>query len=160
MQADFCAELLKRLKEQGVSTAVDTSGFASRSAFDKVIPYTDVFLYDFKAYDEDVHKKCTGQSNKIILENLKYLDSLGKKVEIRIPYVPNYNDDQIEKIAHFLATLTNVTKIRVLAYHNYAASKYEALGMENTLPKVLPTDAEIKKAKETLSAITGLDILS
>ena len=160
MQADFCAELLKRLKEQGVSTAVDTSGFASRSAFDKVIPHTDVFLYDLKAYDEDVHKKCTGQSNKIILENLKYLDYLGKKAEIRIPYVPNYNDNQIEKIAHFLASLKNITKIRVLAYHNYAASKYEALSMKNTLPEVLPTDAEIKKAKETLGAITGLDILS
>ena len=160
MQADFCAELLKKLKEQGITTAVDTSGFATRSAFDKVIPYTDVFLYDIKAFDEDVHIKCTHQSNAIILDNLRYLDSIGKAVEIRIPYVPDYNDDQMEKIARFLSTLKNITKIRVLAYHNYAASKYKALGMENTLPERLPTDEETKRAREIIEAITGVQVTS
>ena len=147
MQADFCVELLRRLKENGISTAVDTSGFASRAAFDKVIPYTDVFLYDLKAYDEDVHIRCTGQSNKIILENLLYLDSLGKSVEIRIPYVPGYNDTEMEKIAAFLAELKNIVRVRVLPYHSYAASKYKALGIQNTLPEKLPTDEEIDLAQ-------------
>ena len=160
MQSDFCAELLRALKERGVHTAVDTSGFAPRISFEKVAPYTDVFLYDMKAYDSDVHKKCTGQSNEIILENLKYLDSINKDVEIRIPYVPDYNDDQIEKIANFLATLKNITKIRVLAYHNYAGSKYASLNMENTLPERLPTEEEIEKAKEKIRAVTGLSVLS
>ena len=73
IQADFCAELLKELKRLGIHTAVDTCGFVSRNALDKVIPYTDVFLYDIKAYDEDIHIRCTGVSNKQILENLKYL---------------------------------------------------------------------------------------
>ncbi len=150
MQADFCAELLSRLKENGIHTAVDTCGFVTRSALDKVIPYTDVFLYDLKAYDENVHIKCTGQSNKIILENLLYLSSLGKDVEIRIPYVPDYNDDQIEKIAGFLAPLKSITKIRILPYHNYAGSKYEALGIPSTLPVRLPTDEEIEKSIETI----------
>ena len=62
--------------------------FVSRNAIDAVMPYTDVFLYDIKAIDEDVHKKCTGQSNKQILDNLKYIDDCGKNIEIRIPYVP------------------------------------------------------------------------
>ena len=155
MQADFCAELLERLKEHGVHTAVDTCGFVSKKAFDKTIPYTDIFLYDIKAYDDDVHVKCTGVSNKIILENLLYLDSLGKKIEIRIPYVPNYNDDQMEKIARFLAPFKNITKIRVLPYHNYAGSKYEALGIANTLPSRIPTDGEIDNAKRTIKNITN-----
>ena len=60
MQADFCAALLKKLKDNGINTAVDTCGFVSKDTLDKVIPYTDIFLYDFKAYDEDVHIKCTG----------------------------------------------------------------------------------------------------
>ena len=68
--SDFCAELLKELKENGVHTAVDTCGYVSRAAFNKVIPYTDVFLYDIKAYDDDVHRKCTGHGNREILENL------------------------------------------------------------------------------------------
>jgi pyruvate formate lyase activating enzyme len=160
MQADFCAELLKRLKEHGIHTAVDTCGFASRAALDKVIPYTDVFLYDVKAYDEDVHIKCTGVSNKQILENLIYLDSIGKDIEIRIPYVPDYNDGQIEKIARFLAPLKGITKIRVLPYHNYAGSKYEALNMANTLPGRLPTDEELEAARNLIKNITKFVVLS
>lgn len=158
MQADFCAELLSQLKAQGIHTAVDTCGFVSRDALDKVIPYTDVFLYDLKAYDEDVHIRCTGRSNRQILENLRYLDRLGKDIEIRIPYVPGYNDDQIEKIAHFLANLAHITKIRVLPYHNYAGSKYAALGMENTLPPQLPTEEELENARNRLRDITGLSV--
>lgn len=160
LQADFCAELLKNLKENGISTAVDTCGSVSKEALNKVIPYTDVFLYDLKAYDEDVHIKCTGRSNKQILENLEYLDSLGKAVEIRIPFVPEYNDGQIEKIAHFIAPMKCISKVRVLAYHNYAGSKYGALGMENTLPSRMPTDEELEKARDTIKSITGFADLS
>lgn len=157
VQAEFCAELLQALKEQGISTAVDTCGFVPREALDKVIPYTDVFLYDLKAYDEAVHIKCTERSNKPILENLKYLDEQGKTVEIRIPYVPDYNDGEIEKIAHFLKDFKHILRIRVLPYHNYAGSKYKALAMEHTLPERLPTDEEITNAKELLHTITGFD---
>jgi pyruvate formate lyase activating enzyme len=160
MQADFCSELLKRLKEQGVHTAVDTCGFVPKGALDKVIPYTDVFLYDIKAYDVSVHIQCTGQSNKVILDNLLYLDSLEKKIEIRIPYVPDYNDDQMEKIARFLAPLRHITKIRVLPYHNYAGSKYKALNLRNTLPEKIPTDDEIQKAKEIIKSITNFVVIS
>lgn len=147
LHADFCAALLRALKENGVRTAVDTCGFVSREAFDKVIPYTDVFLYDIKAIDPAVHKRCTGVENGRILDNLRYLDSLGKKIEIRIPYVPGYNDGEIGKIADFVKTLSSVTGVRVLKYHNYARSKYEALGMENTLPEALPTDAQMAAAE-------------
>ncbi len=148
--ADFCTELLKQLKNNGIHTAVDTCGFITREAIDKVMPYTDIFLYDFKAYDEDVHIKCTGHSNKTILENLKYIDECGKKTEIRIPYVPEYNSDQIEKTAEFMSSLKNLTKVRVLPYHNYAGSKYKSLDMENTLPKKLPEDKEIQNAIEII----------
>ncbi len=160
MHADFCAELLEKLKAQGVNTAVDTCGLVSKETLDKVIPYTDVFLYDIKAIDEDVHVKCTGCPNKIILENIKYLDERGCKIEVRYPYVPGYNDGEIEKIAEFLSGLKNITKIRVLAYHNYAGSKYDALDMENTLPTRVPTDEEMKKARELVENITNITVMS
>lgn len=150
VQSDFCAELLKALKKNGIQTAVDTCGYISRENLEKVIPYTDVFLYDLKAYDEDVHIKCTGKSNKIILENLEYLNSLGKDIEIRIPYVPDYNDSEMEKIADFLKPLNSITKIRVLPYHNYARGKYEALKIKNLLPERIPTAEEIDLAKEII----------
>lgn len=150
MQADFCAELLIELKKQGIHTAVDTCGFVSREAIEKVMPYADVFLYDLKAIDEDIHIKCTGQSNKIILDNLKYLDQCGKEIEIRIPYVPEYNSEQIKKVAVFLKDFKNLTKIRVLPYHNYAGSKYKALDMENTLPNKVPDKEEISIAEKIM----------
>lgn len=146
IQADFCAELLKKLKENGIHTAVDTCGFVGRDALDKVMPYTDVFLYDLKALDELVHIRCTGQSNKVILDNLRYIDQCQKEFEVRIPYVPGYNDDQMEKIAEFLKDLKHLKTVRVLPYHNYAGSKYDALGMENRLPGRMPDQEELIKA--------------
>ena len=158
MQANACAELLKALKQDNIHTAVDTCGFVSKETLEKVLPFTDLFLYDIKAFDESVHIKCTGQSNKIILENLKYIDSLGKKTEIRFPFVPELNSDETEKIATFLSTLNNVTGIRVLPYHNYAGTKYSSLEIKDTLPKKLPTDQEIANAKEILRA-KGIKVL-
>jgi pyruvate formate lyase activating enzyme len=149
-QADFCAALLQALKQAGVHTAVDTCGFVPRAALDKVMPYTDIFLYDLKAVDEAVHIACTGQSNAVILENLAYLDACGKQIEIRIPYVPGHNAGEIGRMAALLAPMQYVRNVRVLPYHNYAGSKYASLSMKNTLPEALPTDEEIRAAEECL----------
>ena len=154
-EADFCAELLAALKKEGVNTAVDTCGALSRSAIDKVLPYTDVFLYDVKAFDSEVHKICTGMGNENIIDNLRYIDSCQKAIEIRIPYVPGLNDTQMEKIASLLKELKNIVKVRVLPYHNYAGSKYSALGMKNTLPERLPSDEEIRVAEELFSFVNN-----
>ena len=76
-QYEFVTELFRRLKEYGISCDVDTSGFAPREALDSVLPYTDVFLYDVKQYDEAAHVRCTGVSNRLILENIRYLADKG-----------------------------------------------------------------------------------
>ncbi len=153
VQADFCAALLKGLKEAGVSTAVDTCGLIPSESLDKVIPYTDVFLYDLKAVDGGVHKKCTGADNALILDNLRYLDEKGCKIEIRIPYVPDYNDGEKEKMLSVLRELKNLVRVRVLPYHKYAGGKYDALGMENTLPEKTPTDGEIALLEREADAL-------
>lgn len=155
---EFCRELLKKLKEHGIHTAVDTCGMVSKKAIDEVLPYTDIFLYDIKAIDEDVHKKCTGQSNKQILENIKYIDSLGKALEVRYPYVPGYNSCEVEAIAEFLSGLKNLTKVRVLAYHNFAGSKYNSLDMENTMPETVPTNDEVEKARDLIRSY-GISVM-
>jgi pyruvate formate lyase activating enzyme len=79
------------------------------------------------------------------------LDNRGKATEIRIPYVPGYNDGEIAAIRDFVKTLRHVTAVRVLPYHNYAGSKYAALDMENTLPANLPEDAALDAAKKLFS---------
>ena len=69
---------------------------------------------------------------------------------MRIPFVPGFNDGEIEDIAGLLSTLKNLTKVRVLPYHNYAGSKYQSLGMENTLPETLPTKEQLENAKAVI----------
>lgn len=130
LQADFCSELLKMLKESGIHTAVDTCGFVSRDTLDKVIPYTDIFLYDVKAVNEDVHIACTGKSNALILDNLRYLDSIGKAIEIRVPVVPGYNDGELAAIHELVESINGNIKIKELKYHSISASKWGALGLE------------------------------
>ena len=152
MQADFCAELLCALKREGISTAVDTCGFVPRSALDKVMPNTDIFLYDVKAMSPDAHIRCTERDNAIIVDNIRYLASRGARIEVRIPFVPEYNDSEIEAIADLLENVPTLTAVRVLPYHNYAGSKYSALDMENKSPDRLPTDEELARAKEILRA--------
>lgn len=150
-QSKFCRELLKKLKENGVSTAVDTCGYAPRAAVDDVIPYTDTFLYDLKAANPDVHKSITGRDNTQILENLRYIDSLGKRIEIRIPFVPGYNDGEIDGIADIIAGLSSVVKIKVLPYHSYAEDKYPAIGAAKDFCSVTaPTPEQVEQVREIL----------
>lgn len=144
-QADFCAEVMKKLKYHNIHCAVDTCGCVPRSEIDKVLPYTDVFLYDIKHISEEEHKKYTGQSNKLILENLQYIDYLGKEIEIRIPLIPTINDYAIEDIALFLKDLRSVKRVKLLPYNNLAGSKYENIGMTNTMPNVNPPTDELMK---------------
>ena len=152
MQADACAALLKALKREGIRTAVDTCGYVPFSAFEKVLPYTDVFLYDVKAITPAVHQKCTGKDNALILENLARLDDAGAAIEVRIPFVPGYNADELPLIADRLRTLKNLCGVRLLPYHNMAGSKYAAVGRENTLPEALPDEKSLSAARALLRA--------
>ncbi|MBR5011215.1 MAG: glycyl-radical enzyme activating protein [Clostridia bacterium] len=153
MQPQFCKELLSFLKENGISTALDTSLYAKREALDKVLELVDIFLIDIKAIDPAIHKSCTGVSNEIILDNLRYIDSLGKKYEIRIPFVPSENGGEIEKIADFITTLKNADRVKLLAYHDLSRTKYSALALDYTMGDAKPPSRdEYEAAYETLKS--------
>ncbi len=76
------------------------------------------------------------------------LSARGCRLEIRYPLVVGYNDGEVGKIAGLLAGLKGVTGVKVLKYHNFAASRYSALGMPDTLPKALTTDADVERARK------------
>lgn len=160
-QADFAVEVAKKLFEKNISVYVDTCGYVRREVFERIIPYTDKFLYDIKAIDEDVHEKCTGHKNGIILENLKYLCEKNCNIEIRFPLVKGYNDNQCIKIGEFLKTLTGITKVKVLQYHRFAASRYDALNIKCILPDAETTFDDVENAVQILktyglNAINGI----
>ena len=149
-QPDFAVALSKKLYDRGISVYIDTCGHVKPETLKKIIPYTDKFLYDIKAIDAMVHKKCTGKDNRLILDNLKFLCDEGCTIEIRYPLVNGYNDLECENIAKFLSSLRGITKVKVLQYHSFSASRYEALGMLNTLPNTQTTLQDVEKSVSIL----------
>ena len=145
-QADFCTELLAALKCENIHTAVDTCAFVPRTAIEKVLPHTDIFLYDIKHIDDARHREGTGQGNERILENLQYIAEHGKAIEIRIPLIPGYNDGAINGIGALLSQYCAIKKVRLLKYHNLAQSKYAALGSGHVLPALSEDDCMERSA--------------
>lgn len=134
VQHDFASQLLLACKSQGWNTAIETTGFGSSEAIEKVIPYVDTVLLDIKHIDPYTHKKFTGISNEIILKNARRISQITKTV-VRVPIIPgfNYSYKDIEDIAKFVKTLNNVDTIHLLPYHTFGENKYDLLGIEYTL---------------------------
>ncbi|MCK5812458.1 MAG: glycyl-radical enzyme activating protein [Clostridiales bacterium] len=145
LQSTFSRDILIKCKESGFHTAVDSAGNVPFSNFLEVIEYTDLFLYDIKMIDEVKHKKYTGASNKLILENLIKLDKIHKNIYIRIPVIPTINADlkSISDIAQFLKPLKNIKKVELLPYHQIGISKYESLSKEYLLSNISPPSNEL-----------------
>lgn len=139
LQPAFATALLRQCKVEGFHTAVDTCGNVPWRAIEPALPFTDIWLYDVKHTDPLQHRKLTGVSNRLILENLRRVGRHGARIEVRMPVVPGLNDSReaIEGAGRLLAEV-GVEAARLLPYHRLAGSKYAALGHENTMPDVRP----------------------
>lgn len=148
LQMDFLYALLRKCHDLGIHTAVDTAGNVSWDCFERILPVTDLFLYDVKCADEKVHEKYTGVTNKLILENLYRLTELGAKVLVRVPLIANVNDTptEIDGIAKILCR-AKPQGFEVLPYHRLGEGKQIALGRE---PEIfdIPNSDSVKNAKE------------
>lgn len=149
-QPELATALARELCERGISVYVDTCGYVPRRVLEDIIPYTDKFLYDVKAVNGEVHKSCTGRDNALILDNLRFLCERGCDVEIRYPLVVGFNDRECEGIATLLEGLGGISRVKVLRFHALSASRYDALGMEDTLPDTETTPEDITHAVEIL----------
>lgn len=129
LQIDFLLKILKKCKEAGIHTAVDTAGHVPYESFVKILPYTDLFLYDVKLLDSQKHRQYVGVGNERILENLKKLFAAGAKVWIRIPVIAGVNDglDEMQGVRLFLDGCGKPEKVELLAYHAMGEHKYAAL---------------------------------
>ncbi len=151
-QIDFLVALLKRCKKHEIHTAVDTSGFAAWARVEKILPYTNLFLYDLKLMDDEKHRQFTGVSNQVILENLSRLNNTQAQVHVRVPIIPSINDDDenLRATATFLSTLKNIQQIDLLPYHNIASDKYQRMAQEYALKDIKTPSA---KEMQRLAAI-------
>ncbi|GAA0675499.1 pyruvate formate lyase activating enzyme [Clostridium cadaveris] len=149
-QEKFLEEILKRCKEAGIHTTVDTSGYGSENTIRSITPYVDLFLYDLKSMNDFVHKKYTGVSNKRILENLKLIGELGGKIFIRIPLITGINDskEDIYSFIKFIKNIDGILQVNILPYHNISQEKYLRLRREYQCENVKePTSEGLEEIK-------------
>ena len=142
MQPEFCIAVLRKCREAGMHTTLDTSGHVKWDTFSRILEYVDLLLYDIKHMDPQKHKEYTGVSNELILSNLKKLDGLGIPIEIRMPMIPGLNDSEenLSAAAQFLSKMKNVQRIKLLPYHRLGEGKYERLDMQYSLKDVESPD--------------------
>ena len=160
LQIDFVIELFTLLKEKGLHTCVDTSGFTFRAGDEacvekhrKLLAVTDLVLLDIKHIDDEACKKLTGKSNENTLAFAKFLSENNKPIWIRQVLVPNLtdNDQSLKRTRDFIDTLNTVERVEVLPYHTLGVVKYEKLGLEYPLQGVqAPTTERVENAKAIL----------
>lgn len=152
LHTEFILELLKACKAEGIETAVETTGFVKKEDLLRVQPYVDLFLYDIKSMDTEVHRKWTGQGNEKILENLRALAKTGADIMVRTPLIPGVNDSK-EEICKIMDLLKEcgIGKYNVLPFHQYGSGKYEAAGIPYELSELKPPEEDyVKQIKELI----------
>lgn len=128
MQTQFAKELLIAAKEKNLHTCCETTGFYTPEKFQHIIQYIDYILFDLKHWNSQKHLEGTGVDNKLILTNMKYAISTGKKVLPRIPVIPKFNDS-LEDAKRFCEVLHDVgsNQCQLLPFHQFGENKYYLL---------------------------------
>jgi pyruvate formate lyase activating enzyme len=140
-QPEFAKALLAEAHRNTISTAVETSGEIPLATILAVSHYVDLFLYDFKIFDEEEHYRYTGSSNRNIKENLSALAGMGSEILVRMPLIPGVNDspEDMRKTLHYLHEI-GVKRFTVLPYHPYGSGKYASTGMPYALSALNPPE--------------------
>jgi len=139
MQPDFTLELLRRCKAQGIHTCLDTTGIGPAEAFRASLGHVDLYLFDYKASDAELHQRLTGAPLPAVLKTFEMLMSAGAKVRLRCPLVPGVNDDEahLRRIAELSRSHPQLDGIDLLCWHTMGLAKYKYLGqpVSDQLPK-------------------------
>jgi len=159
MQPGFLLEALGLLRAEGVHTALDTCGFAPRADLLAAAGLASLVLYDLKLMDDARHRAATGQSNRIILDNLKALAEVHEDIRIRVPVIPGLNDDlaNLEATADFLASLAGARRVDLLPYHRIGEAKFARLGLDYALSDLRSPTPQRLEALAAVFRDRGLD---
>ena len=156
-QPDFTISILKLCRDAGIHTAIDTCGYTNWETLKKILEYVDLVLYDFKHMDSDEHRKNTGVTNDLILDNVKKIHhELKLPMLARVPILPGSNDsfENLERTARFISNeLANGIGVHLLPYHRLGETKYERMEeSEKSIPVQPPSDKYMVKLKEIFEA--------
>ncbi|MFO8054168.1 MAG: glycyl-radical enzyme activating protein [Bacteroidales bacterium] len=148
-QPGFLLKVIELCHQEKIHAAIDTSGYAEKEQLKKFLQVTDLFLYDLKLIDGQLHKKYTGVGNEQILENLRFLDENNTGIEIRIPLIPGITDtrENIRDIRDFIHALKHQHEVQLHPYHKIAEGKYERLKLEYKLKGVKQSEDRLEEIR-------------
>ena len=152
MQAAFTHALFRLCRQAGISTALDTCGYAIKEDLERVLEETDLVLLDIKQSDPELHKKYTGVDPGLIFSNIRVIDERNVTTWIRTPIVPGYTDqpENIRRIAEMISEINCIQRWELLPYHTFGEKKYQELQMKYPLSGLeRPTDVHMQKLLET-----------
>lgn len=162
-QPAFSIDILKRCRDAGIHTALETCGFAKWDILKSILEYTDLVLYDIKHMDPARHKQYTGASNKLILDNAKRIRLEFKlPVLARLPIVPGYNDspENMSTSAQFIASeLGKEVQVHLLPYHRLGETKYEMMEKPGGCVRIEPPGDECMQELKKIFESFGLTVL-
>ncbi len=157
MQPSFLLEMLRKCKENGIHTAVDTCGWADSSSVLNILPYTDLFLFDLKIIEDALHRTHTGQPVHPVMENLELIAKSSKEVLIRFPLIPGITDTEqnLRDVAETMKQF-GLHKLFLEPYHTLGREKYEEHGMSYQLDETPCIDSNRLKAVQEFFLSNGL----
>jgi glycyl-radical enzyme activating protein len=160
LQFPFTLALLQTARQRDLHTCLETCGHSSEAKYGQVLPFVDLFLFDYKATDPELHQRLTGVSNHVILSNLDFLLSNGAQVVLRCPLVPGFNDDagHLAKIAELSQRYPQLVGIELMAYHELGREKALQVGRAVSLEDVKTTESSEKD--RWLAALQSLGCLN
>ncbi len=132
-QTDFCYNLALKSKDLGLHVVVDTSGYVDSEALMRIASLVDLFLYDIKFINNELHERYTGKSNDLILENFRKLCKAKKQILARVPLIPEITDqeDNLLQISNFVKDCGEHIKIDYIPFNTLSAEKYDMVGKES-----------------------------
>ena len=149
VQADFAAELMKACTEEEIHTCFESTFYGEWKEVEKILPFTDLIISDIKHMDSEIHKKHTGVHNEKILENLKRLADENREMILRIPVIPNVNDDaeNLEATADFILNEMQgrVRTLQLLSFMRLGEEKYTSLDLPYNMEGVKVNRRQFQK---------------
>lgn len=157
-QPDFACALLEAAKDRGLNTAVETTCAVEGEIVGRFIPLVDTFLMDIKHMDSEKHREYTTMPNERILENAKLLAKKARKLIIRVPVIPGFNDTakELHDIAEFAYSTLGVGEMHILPYHRLGYDKYIGLGRDYPMGDVKPPEKAKMEYLKNVCAATGI----
>jgi pyruvate formate lyase activating enzyme len=152
-QVAFLKTLLRECKRREIHTAVETAGYAPWQAFERIRSDVDLFLFDLKVIDPQIHRQVTGVANAVILSNLRRLAGAGQALIVRVPLIPGINDGEsaLRELGEFAAALPGCLRVDLLPYHRAGEEKYHRLGRPYLLEGLAsPDEAQVNAAAQVL----------